>query len=118
VNGEAVRGTNGAWCDCSGVVDGKAAGVTIIPHPENFRPCWWHARDYGFLAANPFGRHALTGGAVSQVVVRKGETLGLRFGLMVHDGAPDRGYDPRRAYAEFLEATAAERRTVSQTGAP
>ena len=41
-----------------GSMAGENVGMTIFCHPENFRPSWFHARDYGILEANPFGRQA------------------------------------------------------------
>jgi hypothetical protein len=91
----AVWGKTADWCDYSGLVDGQPAGVTIMPHPGNFRPSWWHARDYGFVAANPFGRNAFTKGDPSRVVVKPGEEFRLRYAVIVHDGRPGNGYDPQ-----------------------
>ena len=75
--------------------------MTIFCHPENFRPSWFHARDYGLLAANPFGRAAFNKGEPSKVVVKPGESLRLRYGMLVHAGAarratPDLGGGVRR----------------------
>jgi len=98
INEKAVWGHQADWCDYSGTVDGLRAGVTLIGDPRNFRRCWWHTRDYGFMCANPFGRHALTGGSPSRVVVRKGQSFHLRYGVVVHDGTPGHGYDPARAF--------------------
>ncbi len=54
----AAWGTRARWVAYSGEVDGKAVGVALLDHVENLRhPTWWHARSYGLLAANPFGRH-------------------------------------------------------------
>lgn len=84
-----VWGKQADWCDYGGVVGGRPVGIALMPHPDNFRRCWFHARDYGLLVANPFGRNAFTKGDRSSVVVRKGETLRLRFGVLVHSGKPD-----------------------------
>ena len=33
-------------------------GIAILNHPASFRyPTYWHVRDYGLFAANPFGLH-------------------------------------------------------------
>ncbi|MEW2263399.1 PmoA family protein [Streptomyces sp. NPDC047853] len=49
-------GRPAAWCDYSGSVDGEVVGVAVLDHPDNPRhPTPWHVRDYGLLAANPFG---------------------------------------------------------------
>jgi hypothetical protein len=43
-----------------------------------------HARDYGFVAANPFGRKAMKKGTASKVVVNPGETLHLQYAIWIH----------------------------------
>jgi hypothetical protein len=103
VNGKRIWGQQADWCDDSGTVDGHPVGVTLMGDPRNVRTCWWHARDYGFVAANPFGRHAMTDGAVSKIVVRKGQTFHLRYGVAIHDGTPTSGYEPAEAYANYLQ---------------
>lgn len=63
VNSEGLRdgetwGQRAKWVDYSGPVQGKTVGVAIFDHPDNPRhPTWWHVRDYGLFAANPFGIH-------------------------------------------------------------
>ncbi len=81
---KAVRGKSANWCDYSGRIDSRYVGISVMPHSDNFRASWYHARDYGFVAANPFGRKALTGGEPSSVTVRKGEAFRLRFGVYIH----------------------------------
>jgi len=81
---KATWGQPAEWCDCSGTVNGVRAGVKIIPAPDNFRPCWWHNRDYGLLVANPYGRAALKQGAASRIEVKKGETHRVQFTVALH----------------------------------
>ena len=102
-NGGAVWGKIAKWCDYAGPVDGKFAGITLMPHPDNFRPCWWHARDYGFVAANPFGRAAFKAGRPSKVVVSPDAPLRLRFGIFVHVSAGENDIDLAAAYQDFLD---------------
>lgn len=97
-----VWGRQADWCDYSGVVGGRNVGVTILAHPDNFRPSWWHARDYGFVEANPFGREAFTGGEPSRVVVAPGEELRLRFAVVIHDGRPGAGFDAGPVYRRYV----------------
>jgi hypothetical protein len=96
-------GQSADWCDYSGKIDGKGCGVTLMAGPDNFRPSWWHNRDYGVIVANAFGRAAMKQGERSEVKVAKGERLRLVYGAMLHDGL---GYDPPAAYRSFVEATA------------
>ena len=114
-NGGRIRGSNGAtgakatwgsaldWCDYSGTIDGRQVGVTVMPDPANFRPSWFHNRDYGLMVANPFGRKAMTGGESSRVTVKKGESLRLRFGVLLHATAGGRRVDVPAAYRTFIE---------------
>lgn len=90
------------WCDYSGVVGGRRAGITLMPDPANFRPSWYHNRNYGLMAANPFGRKSMKQGEVSSVAVKRGEKLRLRFGLLLHSAAPEQEVDLAAAYRDFL----------------
>jgi hypothetical protein len=102
VNGREIWGKSAAWCDNSGPLQGRHAGVTIFSHPENFRPSWQHVRDYGLMVANPFGRKAFTGGEASRVIVRPGEKLRLRFGVFVHESNGANDYRPENAWRDYL----------------
>jgi hypothetical protein len=106
-NGKGIWGKAAAWCDYSGAVDRRKIGMTVMCHPENVRPSWMHARDYGFIAANPFGRKAFTKGEPSKVVVTPGEKFRLRYGVLIHEGALDDPPDLEAAYETYL--------TLSQT---
>ena len=105
-NEAQVWGKSADWCAYTGMVKGSRAGVVLMPHPENFRRSWFHARDYGLLAANPFGRNAFTTGEKSEVVVRNGQALRLRFGVLFFNGEPDMGI----AYRDYLEQARVEDR--------
>ena len=97
---KATWGKPAAWCDYSGTKDGQRIGITLMPGPKNFRESWWHNRDYGVFVANAFGRAAMGQGARSAVEVKKGESLRLVYGAMLHDG---KDYDPASEYTHFLE---------------
>ncbi len=104
-NEKQIWGKQADWCDYSGTIDGQPLGVLLVPHPRNFRRSWFHARDYGFLAANPFGRNAFTGGAKSKVTVRKGQSLCLRYAVLIHSGP----INLQAAYRDALSALEAAR---------
>ncbi|HQW30204.1 MAG TPA: PmoA family protein, partial [Verrucomicrobiales bacterium] len=72
------------WCDYSGVMNGRRAGVLIIPDPGNPQPSWWHNRDYGFFAANAFGRKAMTQGETSRIEVKRGETYRIKYAVILY----------------------------------
>jgi hypothetical protein len=94
-NGAQVWGRQADWCRYGGDIGGRYVGVALLPHPQNFRRAWFHARDYGLLVANPFGQKAFTKGESSRVVVKPGETFRLQFRVLVYDlpagAAPDMG---------------------------
>jgi hypothetical protein len=102
VNEAGGRGKIATWCDYSGPLEGRFAGVTIFSHPENFRPSWQHVRDYGLMVANPFGRRALTGGEESRVVIKQGDSLRLRFGVLVHESQSAELHRPGEVFKQYL----------------
>jgi hypothetical protein len=104
-NGAQIGGNSAEWCDYSGTVDGHRVGMTIFCHPDNFRPSWFHARDYGFLAANAFGRAAFHKGETSKIVVKPGESLRLRYGILVHSEEDGNKPDLDAAYQDYLQLT-------------
>jgi len=105
-NERRVWGRASAWCDYSGVVGGQHVGVTLMPDPANFRRSWFHARDYGLLVANPFGRRAFRKGPESRVVVRPGRPLRLRFGVLLHAAPAKDKPDLKAAHADYLRLIA------------
>jgi hypothetical protein len=94
-------GQPAAWCDYSGVIGGVPTGVTVIPSPGNFRPSWWHNRDYGVFVANPFGQKAMKQGDTSRMDVKRGETFRLRFAVFIHAGTVDVAAEAGRILREM-----------------
>jgi hypothetical protein len=95
-----------AWCDYSGTIDGKPAGITIFADPKNPYPSCWHVRGYGLMAANPFGREKSgfpdMNGKKDLVKLAKGEKLKLRYGLLLHGGDVNEGKVAKH-YEEFVK---------------
>lgn len=96
VQGKDVWGKKAGWvCYYGPDPKGNPVGVAIFEHPKNFRaPTWWHARDYGLFAANPFGQHdfeALPKGqeeGKGNFKIAKGESLALRYRFYFAQGQP------------------------------
>jgi hypothetical protein len=84
----AAWGKQAAWVDYHGPVDGETLGIAILNHPSSFRyPTYWHVRTYGLFAANPFGLHDFTRGKEQgQYTLPKGESLKLRYRVLLHKG--------------------------------
>jgi hypothetical protein len=87
---DGVWGRVSAWCDDSGPADGKTVGIAILADPDNPYPTCWHARGYGLMAANPFGRDKsgfpAEKGKSDLVKLAKGDHLKLRYGILLHAG--------------------------------
>jgi hypothetical protein len=83
-------GKRADWCDYYGPVDGKTVGVAIFDNPENPRhPTWWHVRDYGLFAANPFGQHdfeKLKDKTAGNLTVPAGKSITFRYRFYLHEG--------------------------------
>lgn len=101
-NEKGVWGKQADWCDYSGMIGGRPTGIMIMSDPKNVRRSWWHARDYGFLAGNPYGVNAFTKGPKSRIVVKKGEAHRLRYGVLIHGGPAGAKLDLKAAYADYL----------------
>ncbi len=60
--GDDVWGTRARWVILTGTVAKEPVTVAIFDHPKNnSHPTWWHARNYGLFAANPFGKKFFPG---------------------------------------------------------
>ena len=88
--GANVWGKTSAWVAIRGAVkdkDGdKEVTVAIFAHPKSFNsPPYWHARDYGLFAANPFGRKAYDPSQPERVTkLAAGETVHLLYRMAVY----------------------------------
>ena len=87
------------WCDYSGKAP-DAGGIQLMASPKNFRPSWWHNRNYGAFVSNPFGRQAMKQGERSAVVIEPGQSMEITFGAMIHDL---KDFDPAAEYDVFKQ---------------
>ncbi len=85
----AIWGQPADWVDYYGASSGHPIGIAVFDHPRSFRhPTTWHARGYGLLAANPFGRREFTKDPMqdgSWTVEEKG-VLTFRYRVFIYDG--------------------------------
>jgi len=87
-------GKRAGWMAYWGELGGETISVVLFDHPDNPRhPAWWHARDYGLFAANPFGVHDFEGKpeGTGDLRLELGESLTFRYRLRIHTGGPDVG---------------------------
>lgn len=85
----AVWGKRAEWVDYYGPVNGKTYGIAILDHPANPRhPTWWHARDYGLFAANPFGVHDFEKKpkGTGDLKIPAGQSITFRYRVILHPG--------------------------------
>ena len=86
---KAVWGKNAAWLDYWGKVGGKEVGIGIFDHPSNLRhPTTWHARDYGLIAANPFGLSNFKGKpkGTGDFTIKAGQSQRFKYLFLFHKG--------------------------------
>jgi hypothetical protein len=88
--GEAqIWGKRASWVDYSGTVEGKKLGIAIFDHPSNPKhPTYWHAREYGLFAVNPFGEHDFYNDPKrdGSITIPAGGSLTFRYRVFVHEG--------------------------------
>ena len=87
--GGKTWGKRAEWCDYVGPVEGKTMGVAIFDHPSNPRhPTWWHVRDYGLFAANPFGIHDFEKkpAGAGNMTIEPGKSVTFKYRVVLHQG--------------------------------
>ena len=89
-----VWGKRANWVDYTAEIDGERLGVAIFDHPSNPRhPTYWHARDYGLFALNPFGQNAFDPDKEeSHWKLPQGRTLTFRWRVVIHPGDAESGH--------------------------
>jgi len=117
-NEKEIWGKQARWCDYSGPTEGTFAGLMIMPDPTNSHPCRWHVRDYGFVAANPFGRAVFGAGPTSRVMVDRGEPFRLAFGILIHACATEDDIDFSAAYRDYVDVLRLIQANTNRAGQP
>ena len=66
-------------------------------------PTWWHVRDYGLFAANPFGQHDFEKKAkgVGELKLKAGEAVTFRYRFYFHESATE-AVDLNARYDEYV----------------
>ena len=100
-----VWGKRAEWVDYTGPVEGRTMGIAIFDDPRNPRyPTWWHARDYGLFAANPFGWHDFEKrekGAGDLKIPADG-SITFHYRVLLHSGDTQEAHIARR-FAEYVQ---------------
>lgn len=80
---EGTFGKPSPWCDYYGMNGEVREGLAIFQHPENpLYPARWFTRDYGFFSPTPLYWPPNE----SSIGLREGETVTLRYRVVVHAG--------------------------------
>lgn len=99
-------GKRAAWCDYNGKIDGKAVGIAIFDHPSNpVHPTYWHVRDYGLFAANPFGIHDFEKKepGAGNLNISAGKSVTFKYRFYIHEGDEQQAKVAER-YKEYVSA--------------
>ncbi|HAB17474.1 MAG TPA: PmoA family protein [Verrucomicrobiota bacterium] len=89
LTGGETWGKRAKWVDYTGPVDGHTVGVALFDRPSNPRfPTWWHVRDYGLFAANPFGVHDFEKKekGTGDLKIPAGQSITFRYRFLFHPG--------------------------------
>lgn len=83
-----IWGTRSPWVALHGTVEGEDVTIAIFDHPTTRRfPSYWHARDYGLFAVNPFGRKDFVEGSEPvNEVLQPHESFHFRYRVVVYQG--------------------------------
>ncbi len=98
--GTKQAGTHGKvarWCDYSNAIDGKTEGLAFFSHAENDHPHTWLTRDYG-----TFGPRRADPKNGKPFTLKRGESLAVRVGVLVHNGDATEGKVAER-YADYVK---------------
>jgi hypothetical protein len=98
-----IWGKRADWVDYSGKVGREELGIAIFDHPSNPKhPTYWHARNYGLFAVNPFGEHDFYNDSKrdGSVTIQPGSSLTFRYRVFIHHGDAKQA-DVADAYEEY-----------------
>jgi hypothetical protein len=101
----ATWGKRADWVDYYGPVNDRLVGVAIFDHPDNPKhPTWWHVRDYGLVAANPFGVHDFESRpkGTGDVRIPAGSSVTFKYRFYIHEGNEKDGQVAER-YQDYVK---------------
>ncbi len=98
-------GKRAEWVDYYGSINGKPLGMAMFDHPSNpVHPTYWHVRDYGLFAANPFGIHDFEKkpAGAGNLNVAAGQSVTFKYRFYIHEGDEKKAKVAER-YKEYAE---------------
>ena len=97
LNQKGTHNKAATWCDYSATIGGDTEGVAIFSHSENGHPHRWLTRDYGC-----FGPRRVDKKSGKRFTLKKGESMTMRVGILVHRGNARTGKVAER-YKQYIE---------------
>ena len=107
-----IWGKRADWVDYSGTMAGETLGIAIFDNPGNIKhPTYWHAREYGLFAVNPFGEHDFYNDPKrdGSVTIQAGGSLTLRYRVLIHHGDASEAKIAEK-YEEYAHSTTPQKR--------
>lgn len=102
-NGAQVWGKPAEWFDYAGTIGDRRAGLLVVPDPNNSRPSWLHARDYGVVVTNPFPKQPKERREpYVKTVVKASEPFRLSYAILIHETDVASEFDRERAATDVL----------------
>ncbi len=100
-----IWGKRASWVDYSTGIGREKVGVIMMDHPTNPKhPTYWHARNYGLNAANPFGEHDFLKDKTrdGSTTSPAGKSSSFLYRVVIHPGMLDRA-EANRWFNEFAK---------------
>jgi putative membrane-bound dehydrogenase-like protein len=104
-NGAEVWGKEAKWFDYFGTIEGRQVGIMVVSSPNNPRPSWLHARDYGVVVTNPFPRQPKERREpYIKTWVKRGQPFRLSYAVLIHDQLNDQPLDHDAVVSRLLKS--------------
>jgi hypothetical protein len=110
--GKSIWGKAAKWVLYYGPIKGNPMSIAIFDHPDNLRhPTTWHARDYGLVAANPFGLHYFHGAEKNSgaYTIKQNEERRFRYRILFIKGIAT-AEEINQRFATFADPQQAEQK--------
>lgn len=110
--GKPIWGKKAKWVAYSGSLPNESGelqyrSIYFFDHPDNFRhPTTWQARDYGLVAANPFGLHYFQKKpkGFGAHKIKKGDSMTFRYRIVFHAPSEDSEKPTNKLQPELINS--------------
>ena len=112
VSGKSIWGQKAKWVAYAGAIRSdsetiETRRVYFFDHPNNFGyPTTWQARDYGLVAANPFGLHYFQNKpkGFGAHTIKKCDSITLRYRIVFHSSTEKSNESGTKLKPEIIDA--------------